>query len=382
VELEEDARYLAAYDLRYNATEGATALVDGEVRNVLGLGVAIGARVRAGRDLRELRGSFSAPSFLWGGGDLTASAYHLREVVLRAVELPPTVGELVPVGIGIGPLDRPDAGGPRSELGFQAQQALHVAHPWELLYGYRFKRTTCPGRGIPPLTRDRRRRILRDPCDTPLIRVGGDFSLVPERTVDVAGIDLSALRDSRDTPLNPTRGSFLSLNVLAAPQLLASDFDFLKEVGQVSLIRHFGRSPFTWAHGYRVGLIQVFGKQRLPYDDLFKSGGANTIRGYDIDTVGPLGPRGEPLGGEAMVVINQELRYHHARTGVGGAVFYDAGNVFAKVRDVDFRLRHSIGVGARYDSPFGLLRIDVAFPLDRRGNDRAYQVNFGLGQAF
>jgi outer membrane protein insertion porin family len=381
VELEEDAPYFTAYDLRYNQTEGGSALLDGEVRNVLGLGIAVGGRFRAGRTLREIRGSFSAPSFIWGGGDLTASAYTLREVVRIAREQAPGVGVFVNTGLPPGPLTRPTAEGARREIGFQAQQALHMAHPWELLYGYRYKRTTCPAQGLPPISRNRRRRVLFDPCETPLFQVGAPPP-TGTRSVDVAGIDLSALRDSRDNPLNPARGSFLSLNVLVAPQVLGSDFDFVKEFAQLSLTRAFGRSPFTWAHGYRVGLIQVFGGQRLPFDDLFRAGGPNSIRGFDIDEVGPLGANDLPLGGEALIVINQELRYRNARTGLGGAVFYDAGNVFAKARDIDFHLRHSVGVGLRYDSPLGLLRFDVGFPLSRRPDEHTYRFNFGLGQAF
>ncbi len=381
VELEEDAPYFVAYDLRYNQTERASALLDGEVRNVLGLGMAVGGRFRAGRTLREVRGSFSAPSFIWGGGDLTASAYTLREAVTIAREQPPGVGDFVSLGLPPGMVTNPSAGGTRRERGFQAQQELHVARPWVLLYGYRFKRTTCPAEGLPPISRNRRRRILFDPCETPLFQVDAPLP-TGTRSVDVAGVDLSALRDSRDSPLNPTRGSFLSLNVLVAPQVLRSDFDFVKEFAQVSLTRAIGQSPWTWAHGYRAGLIEVFGGQRLPYDDLFKAGGPNSVRGFDLDELGPHGPNNLPLGGEAVIVINQEMRYRNARTGLGGAFFYDAGNVFANIRAVDFKLRHSVGVGLRYDSALGLLRFDVGFPIARRPGEHSYRFNFGLGQAF
>ena len=381
VELQEDAPYFTAYDLRYNQEEGASGLLDGEVRNVLGLGMAVGGRFRAGRTLREVRGSFSAPSFIWGGGDLTASVYTLRELERRALEQPPQVGDFVKIGLEPGSFTRPTAEGIRRESGIQAQQALRFARPWVFLYGYRYKRTTCPAQGLPPISRNRRRRILFDPCETPLFQVGAPPP-TGTRSVDVAGIDLSALRDSRDNPLNPARGSFLSLNVLVAPQVLRSDFDFVKEFAQLSLTRALGRSPMTWAHGYRAGLIQVFGGQRIPFDDLFKAGGPNSVRGFDLDALGPRGTNNLPLGGEAVIVINQELRYRNARTGLGAAVFYDAGNVFAKVRDVDFNLRHSVGVGLRYDSPLGLLRFDVGFPLSKRPDEHTYRFNFGLGQAF
>ena len=56
--------------------------------------------------------------------------------------------------------------------------------------------------------------------------------------------------------------------------------------------------------------------------------------------------------------------------------------MFAKARDIEFDFLHSAGVGVRYSSPFGLLRLDVAFPLRQRPGDRWYQINFGLGQAF
>jgi len=381
VTLEEDAPYFAAYDLRYNQGEGASALLDGEVRNVLGLGMAIGGRFRAGRTLREVRGSFSAPSFIWGGGDLTSSIYTLRENVRIALEQPPGTSDFVSLGLPPGPVTRPTAEGTRREHGFQVQQELNIARPWLMLYGYRYKRTTCPAQGLPPLTRNRQRRILYDPCETPLFQTGAPPA-TGTRSVDVAGIDLSAIRDSRDNPLNPARGSFLSLNVLVAPQVLGSDFDFTREFAQVSLTKVLGRSPMTWAHGYRFGLIQVFGGQRLPFDDLFKAGGPNSIRGFDLDEVGPRGTSNLPVGGEAVIVVNQELRYRNARTGLGGAVFYDAGQVFAKVRDIDFKWRHSVGVGLRYESALGMLRFDVGFPLARRPDEQTYRFNFGLGQAF
>ena len=103
---------------------------------------------------------------------------------------------------------------------------------------------------------------------------------------------------------------------------------------------------------------------------------------HDIDQVGPRGPDDQPVGGEALIVVNQELRYRNARTGLGGALFYDAGHVCAKVRDINLEWRHAVGVGLRYDAALGRLRLDEGFPLARRPGAYAYRFNVGLGQAF
>ena len=68
--------------------------------------------------------------------------------------------------------------------------------------------------------------------------------------------------------------------------------------------------------------------------------------------------------------------------GAGAAVFYDAGNVFVLPSDLSLDLRHSLGTGLRWDSPIGLLRLDLGFPLARREGEKAYRLFFSLGQAF
>jgi translocation and assembly module TamA len=98
--------------------------------------------------------------------------------------------------------------------------------------------------------------------------------------------------------------------------------------------------------------------------------------------LGPIDPlTREPLGGEAVIVLNEELRLQGPR-GFGGAVFYDGGNVFARIKDFSLNLRHSVGFGLRYGSAIGLIRIDMAFPINKRPEDRSYQIWFGLGHVF
>ncbi|HUG55033.1 MAG TPA: translocation/assembly module TamB domain-containing protein [Vicinamibacteria bacterium] len=364
VELEEAAPYLVAYDVRYNQLDQLSGSVDGQVQNLFGRAVSLGLRVQAGRWVREGRASLHFPS-IWRLGDLTASAFDYRQTVRTAFSNPG--GEPPPLDVGR-----------RIEQGFQLQQAVHRFRPYDILYGYRYRRTTCPGEGLPPVST--RIRGIVDPCDRNSLQRAAPLRPDAPISVDVGAIDTSVVRDTRDNPINPTRGAFLSANVEYAPRLLGSDFDYVRQIIQGSFNVAVGRA-LTWSQRYSIGTIHTFGTDRLPVSDLFKAGGANTVRGFATDSLGPQTPAGEALGGGAMILLNQELRYQHP-TGLGAAAFYDAGNVFDRVADFDLRLRHSLGVGVRYASGFGLVRLDVAFPLNRRPEDRAYQLWLGFGQVF
>jgi outer membrane translocation and assembly module TamA len=152
----------------------------------------------------------------------------------------------------------------------------------------------------------------------------------------------------------------------------------VKGFGQAFFARSV-RGTLTWAHGYRLGLARAFGMSDVPPSERFKAGGSNSLRGFATDSILPPDPI--PLGGFALVVMNQELRYRHP-IGIGAVAFWDAGNVFQRIEDLSFDLRHSLGFGLRWDSPVGLLRLDLGFPLGRREGEDAHQLFFSLGQAF
>jgi outer membrane protein assembly complex protein YaeT len=340
IEVEEEARYALSYDLRYNTDEKASALVDAEIDNVLGWGINLGGRYRRGRFLNETRGSIHFPSFFLKG-DLTGSLFRLSQGLLTAQEIVP----------GVPPPLKAES--TQIEQGLRLEQALHYFHPWEFLYGYRYKRVTTAA------------------------------SFFPEPiTITVGGVDASIVNDSRDSRLNPRGGKFLSLNLEADPTFLGSSVNFFfKSFGQVTLTSNVGRY-LTWAQGYRLGLARGLAGLDITFStERFKAGGANSVRGYGSDALGPHDSTGLPLGGLAVLVLNQELRYS-TRRGLGAAVFWDAGNVWPEVKDMGLDLRHALGVGLRYDSPLGLLRLDLGIPLNRRPGDHSYQVFLGLGQAF
>ena len=99
-----------------------------------------------------------------------------------------------------------------------------------------------------------------------------------------------------------------------------------------------------------------------------------------------ISPDGYPRGGNAVVLLNGELRVPVWRD-FGAVVFVDGGNVFRRVNEFDLgELRGSFGFGLRYSLPIGPIRIDLGFKLDRRviagALEPATAIHFSLGQAF
>lgn len=135
--------------------------------------------------------------------------------------------------------------------------------------------------------------------------------------------------------------------------------------------------------GLAVGASQF----SLPPDQRFYAGGSGTIRGYRYQSVGPLFPNGNPIGGTAINAGTVEFR-QRIGTNFGTAVFLDAGNVSQNLSPFNGQLKSGAGVGLRYYTPIGPIRLDVAVPLQRRHGpdepnpDDAFEIYIGLGQAF
>jgi outer membrane protein assembly factor BamA len=327
VSVDEGDRVRAGYRASYGEDQGTLGELDGELRGLFGAGLKLGARVSAGPDIRELRGYLHLPRFLPTGA-LTLSAFRLSE------DLP-----LVP--------DEEDGETfTRVQTGGQLQATRPLGERLKLVYGYHIKKVTI---------------------DSPF--------LTTSRWV--AGLETSVLRDTRDDPMDARRGRFVSASLELAPKALGSDFDFLKGYAQAFFSTPL-RERWTWAHGYRVGLAHVLGGEPLVPEEGFEAGGANSIRGFET---GSVGPEGYPFGRQAILVVNQELRYHHP-SGLGGVLFWDLGNTWGTPSAVSLDLRHALGAGLRWSSPVGLLRLDLGVPLGRREGEPSYQLFFSFGQAF
>ncbi len=213
-------------------------------------------------------------------------------------------------------------------------------------------------------------------------------------------------RDTRDDVLEPTRGTFLSFDGSLAARALGGQVGFLKGYGQALWFTRLpGRRNVVFASRLAVGLADGFERtvlqpneegqlvetsiEEIPASERFFAGGDTTIRGFALDRVGTgntISSQGFPLGGNAVLIMNGELRVP-VTTNLGTAFFLDGGQVFERVTNFGLAdLRGSAGFGVRYRSPLGPIRLDLGFKLDRRevaGRlERARGFHFSFGQAF
>lgn len=230
------------------------------------------------------------------------------------------------------------------------------------------------------------------------------------RNIQISSITPTFFWDTRDDIIDPRRGFFTSASLEYAFPLFSADAGFLKEYVQGALYLPVSRSTVV-ALSARAGFIQPYAKKNgailpVPFSESFTAGGENTHRAFALDLLGnlcddPAEPEDcqptlfteiddegnrigsvFPLGGNSLFLVNAEYRFPLFGA-VGGAVFTDIGNVFAGSSIKFDQLRYGAGVGIRYLSPVGPLRVDVAVPFRRYNWEKdAFQYFISLGYAF
>ncbi len=165
-------------------------------------------------------------------------------------------------------------------------------------------------------------------------------------------------RSKKDHPIYPRRGSRLSVELSGSHSALGSDVDFVQLRMQARLIRPAGRRSRILARA-ELGATSIGLNSKLPASLRFFAGGDQSVRGFGLNTLGPRDEDGLVTGGRYL--FTSSLEYEHMlneRWGI--AVFADAGNA---LQDFGEDLEYSAGVGLRWRSPVGMIRLDVAQPL-------------------
>jgi outer membrane protein insertion porin family len=226
-------------------------------------------------------------------------------------------------------------------------------------------------------------------------------------------------RDTRDNPADASKGSFNTVDLSVASTAIGSSASFLRLYAQNST---YHRLPHNWslARSIRVGILQPFAStvsltfpaqtgtppaQIIPLPERFYAGGGTSLRGFALNQAGPRDSiTGYPVGGQAMLILNQELRFPMklpiVGTALGGTLFYDGGNVYSRLSRITLHweppapvfktaypdeppgrfnptqclynctnelnyFANTVGFGFRYGTPVGPLRLDLGYELNQ-----------------
>ena len=226
----------------------------------------------------------------------------------------------------------------------------------------------------------------------------------------VSQFGLGWVRDARDNPADATRGNFNSADFGVADTGIGSSASFLRLYFQNSTY-HPIRRRFSFARSVRIGILKPYRDTVsltfpppttpplptvIPLPERFFAGGGTSIRGFALNQAGPRDAvSGFPVGGQALLILNQEFRFPMRLPFIGsalsGALFYDGGNVYSRLNRITFRpyspkpifdpanptkcqfnctnelnyFSHTVGLGFRYGTPVGPIRIDLGYQINR-----------------
>ena len=339
-------REVPPFDIRYggffDTDRGPGGIVDLRNHNSLGSAREIGFRARYDSNVQEGRVYFGQPLLKRFPLKTTATTFFRREKVDAFIT---------------------------DKFGATIQQEARFRQHYILNYGYRMENVH---------TYDK----VPDPTFPFDIRLR------------IAPLTSTLTRETRDDILDATRGSFTSQAFEWAPAALGSQLRFVRYFGQYFKYVPLGqpsevpwsgglrKTRLVYAGGVRGGLATGLGGQDLIPSERFFAGGGTTIRGFKQNSLGPLDSLGNAQGGNALFLINNELRF----PGIGifdGVAFADIGNVFKTAADFSLTgLRKTGGAGLRVRTPYFLIRFDYGFKLDRRPSESIGNFFFSIGQAF
>ncbi len=235
------------------------------------------------------------------------------------------------------------------------------------------------------------------------LKIAADEIPLFSQNTEVSEFGVSWLRDRRNSVSDPSRGDFENVDLDDAMKAIGSSANFLRGYFQNSTYTPIGRR-LVFARSTRFGVQTVYGNSLstdIPLPERFFAGGGTSLRGFGLNQAGPRDPvTGFPIGGQAELIFNQDLRFpmHLPLIGdrLGGALFYDAGNVFPSVREITLRtsppapvlgdvtgpnglpttvcltnctnelryFSHTVGFEFRYSTPIGPIALDLGYQLN------------------
>ncbi|MCC8195068.1 MAG: BamA/TamA family outer membrane protein [Deltaproteobacteria bacterium] len=215
---------------------------------------------------------------------------------------------------------------------------------------------------------------------------GGELKDPDESRTDylLMGIPMSVRYDHTDSLLDATKG--IRLNVAVAPYTgeYHEDFTVVRSRFEAqAFVPVIGKDALVLALRGMYGMLSDTDAQDVPASLRFYVGGGGSVRGYEYQSLGPRNSSRDPLGGASAVELSAEARARFTETW-GVVAFLDGGMAYADAA-ADFAeddLRWGAGLGIRFYTAIGPIRLDFAVPLNKRDDDDNFQVYFSIGQSF
>ncbi len=262
------------------------------------------------------------------------------------------------------------------EASFQLSRALNATGNKRLQFQYDFQRTTL----------------------THLMIL--DFVPVEDQNIHLSTFSASFVNDTRDKALDAHSGVFQTVNLSFSPTFFGSSDNVGRFFGQTAFYKQV-KPWMVWANNFRLGLVTSWAGSHVPFSERFFSGGADSLRGFPLNGAGTqvtaylctmaddlascTAKVNVPMGGHQLFIFNSEGRfplpiYHN----LGGVIFYDGGNVYEGIGLSRFfsGYSNSVGIGLRYFTPVGPIRLDIGRNLNPVSGQDATQVFVTLGQQF
>ena len=203
------------------------------------------------------------------------------------------------------------------------------------------------------------------------------------RTFAIAALPLSLAYDGSDSLLDPTKG--FRLGARLSPEISFHGGHFTYARGQIDASAYHPVGDRVVVAGrVRIGTIVGAGVFDLAPSRRFYSGGGGSVRGYGYQQLGPKDLEGDPIGGRGLAEFAVEARIRLKQFGgnFGIVPFFDGGTLTSSATPDFSHFRYAAGLGVRYYSTFGPIRVDIGVPLNRQQGDGPLAVTVSLGQAF
>jgi translocation and assembly module TamA len=199
----------------------------------------------------------------------------------------------------------------------------------------------------------------------------------------LVGVPVSANYDTTDSKLDPTRGVKLSASAVGFGTFLGSSLDMVQvKAGASAYYSLDADSRYVLAGRVAAGGMSGPELDQIPANWRFYAGGGGSVRGYAYNELGPTVFWGAVVGGRSVFDASAELRIKVTDT-IGIVPFFDVGNAFtSNFPNFSEPLFAAAGLGLRYYTSVGPIRLDVAFPLERRDGTGPVAIYVSIGQSF